>query len=179
MMLMLGMTRLVPVLAVALVALVLVGCTKPQTQSAAHRKDRAELEQYWAATTPVVAELAQKLYSYANVHGVFGPGLSPAERAQQIQDMKVLIATMPGVPPAGLTTAHGQLLRALHRSLDLVVRRVDSGRPVRRQLAVMRTAVAHWAAQVRRRAGQVGLQLRAPSFVLPLPAASPGWLIPI
>ena len=93
--------------------------------------------------------------------------------------MKVLVATMPGVPPAGLARAHGQLLRALHRSLDLVVRQVDSGRPAKRQLAVMRTAVAHWAAQVRRRAGQLGLQLPAPSLVLPLPAASPGRLIPI
>ena len=68
-----AMSRLVPVVAVALVALVLVGCTRPQTQSAAAKKDRAELEQYWAATTPVVAEVAQELDSYADFPGSFRP----------------------------------------------------------------------------------------------------------
>jgi hypothetical protein len=159
-----AMPRLARVVAVALVALVLVGCNSKQTQSAANAKERVGLQQYWIAAAPGVALLARELGVYLRPCRpyVLSPHASQAEVVQWILVMKSVAATIRAVPPSNLATAHRRLLGVLNRSVDRMLRQVASGRPVGRQLAVMRSAIASWAAQVKHRAWQLGLPLASP-----------------
>ena len=78
-----AMSRLARVVAVALVALVLVGCNSKQTQSAANAKERVELQQYWNAAAPGVALLARELGVYQRPDFLFpSPMLFPLARRE-------------------------------------------------------------------------------------------------
>jgi hypothetical protein len=164
-------SRLVRLVAIALVALVLVGCNAKQTQVAPkNATERAELEQYWNAAAPGVASLAEALNGYAHSFGdapsfwALDPGQRYVERSQAILNMQILMATSldRAHPPAALAAAHRQLLSVLKVSLHRMLR-VARGRSMKRQLAVVRTAIASWTAQVKRRAEQLGFTLAAPS----------------
>ena len=160
-----AMSRLVRVVAIALVALVLVGCSAKPTQSAANAKDRAELQRYWNAAAPGVASLAQALDGYAHSFWALDPpSQQRLDRGQAIFNMQIMMATsLDRVrPPAALAVAHRQLLSVLNVSLHRMLR-VARGRPMKRQLAVVRTAIASWTAQVKLRAEQLGFPLAAPS----------------
>ena len=163
---MVALSRLVRIAAIALFAVALIGCSKPPTPSPAHAKERAELQRYWAAEAPAVADLVQALDNFGNpLNEGENPSLSAAQHVEQVLGLRLL--TSVGIdkvrPPTELATAHGELRRALHRSLNALARRAARGQTAARQIAAMRTAIAGWEAQMKHRARQLGMPLTYPS----------------